>query len=513
MVAANQNARQRRIAVGMPLTEARSLARHATANTKVRAKAWHWCEHQPQQDLQQLKQLAVDCDRFSHQVGYQEHDAALWLDATSNSRLSSSVATAREQQMLLDVMTMFSQRGYYVSAALADTLAAAWAVARFGTQSREQTLLADGLRGRHFFIPPGETLTALSPLPIEALRLADPTVETLHCLGVETIEQLWQLPRAELPSRFGDKLLMRMDQAIGKRPETFTAYRTTPPLSVHLDLDRPTNRRELLVECLQGLLVRLSQMMKQQDRSALRISCDLEMEDGALQSLTVGLFEPSRDAKRLLHLLEMQLERRVLPKPVRYIELAAPVNVRPEQGRVQWLPGMEDAGGERAVESSVNRDIAGLIEHLSCRLGGPAVLGVRLTAEPQIERSFHFLPLTGGSQNNQRNRKSTAAAIRRHAATATARPLRVFTPPIRLHLHHQRPSVTNSWEQIPTTLRVHDRTCRITEHWGPERIETNWWRDKLIRRDYYRFEDEHGHHWWAFYDLQEQDWFVQGAFE
>jgi len=361
-------------------------------------------------------------------------------------------------------------------------------------------------------------LAALFPLPIEALRLADPTVETLHSLGIETIEQLWRLPRAELPSRFGDELLMRMDQAVGKRPETFTAYRTTAPLSVHLDLDRPTNRRELLVDCLQGLLERLSQMMKQQDRSALRISCDLEMEDGSLQSLTVGLFEPSRDATRLLHLLEMQLERRVLAKPVRYIELAAPVNVRPEQGRVQWLPGMEDAGGEQAVESSVNRDIAGLVEHLSCRLGGSAVLGVRLTAEPQIERSFQFLALTGGAQKSQRHRgqrgqqKSTPAAIRRHASTAAARPLQVFTPAVRLHRsHHQQRG--HSWEKIPTTFRVHERTYQIKEHWGPERIETNWWRDKLIRRDYYRLEDEHGHHWWAFYDLQEQDWFVQGAFE
>jgi hypothetical protein len=39
---------------------------------------------------------------------------------------------------------------------------------------------------------------------------------------------------------------------------------------------------------------------------------------------------------------------------------------------------------------------------------------------------------------------------------------------------------------------------RVTEAWGPERIETAWWRGCSVRRDYYVVETESGARWWLF---------------
>jgi protein ImuB len=54
---------------------------------------------------------------------------------------------------------------------------------------------------------------------------------------------------------------------------------------------------------------------------------------------------------------------------------------------------------------------------------------------------------------------------------------------------------------------------RVTKTWGPERIETGWWRGALVRRDYYRIELAGGLWLWGFRNLSEGGWFVQGLFD
>jgi protein ImuB len=53
----------------------------------------------------------------------------------------------------------------------------------------------------------------------------------------------------------------------------------------------------------------------------------------------------------------------------------------------------------------------------------------------------------------------------------------------------------------------------VARHWGPERIETGWWRQRGVRRDYYRVETTQGFRFWIFRSLQDERWFLQGVFE
>ena len=48
---------------------------------------------------------------------------------------------------------------------------------------------------------------------------------------------------------------------------------------------------------------------------------------------------------------------------------------------------------------------------------------------------------------------------------------------------------------------------------GPERIETGWWRQGLVRRDYYRIETDTGCRLWLFRDLTDGSWYLHGSFE
>jgi protein ImuB len=65
-------------------------------------------------------------------------------------------------------------------------------------------------------VPPRQTRAALAPLPAAALRLAPETVEALAEVGLERVGALLDLPRAPLAARFGDILVRRIDQALGR---------------------------------------------------------------------------------------------------------------------------------------------------------------------------------------------------------------------------------------------------------------------------------------------------------
>jgi protein ImuB len=56
----------------------------------------------------------------------------------------------------------------------------------------------------------------------------------------------------------------------------------------------------------------------------------------------------------------------------------------------------------------------------------------------------------------------------------------------------------------------HDRI--VERSWGPERIETGWWRGNDIRRDYYIVETDAGERLWVFRNLLDESWYLHGVF-
>jgi protein ImuB len=62
-------------------------------------------------------------------------------------------------------------------------------------------------------------------------------------------------------------------------------------------------------------------------------------------------------------------------------------------------------------------------------------------------------------------------------------------------------------------FRSRGREYRVASAWGPERIETGWWRGAMIARDYYHIETLTGQRFWLFRRLDDDRWFLHGAFE
>ena len=87
------------------------------------------------------------------------------------------------------------------------------------------------------------------------------------------------------------------------------------------------------------------------------------------------------------------------------------------------------------------------------------------------------------------------------------RPLRLFSSPIPLA------AVAVVPDGPPVQLVIRGQTQRVKWSWGPERIETGWWRRRAVGRDYYRVETDSGCRFWVFRQLADGRWFWHGCFE
>lgn len=463
------------VRTGMPLAEVSALQEHLHGQSRDRD--WLLCEHEPDEDLRQLTDLAVWCEQFSPIVGLEDADqpACLLLDVTGLAPIFGS-----EQRLVELVVEAFGQRGYQVRVGVADTVGAAWALAHYGADPA-----ADDL----------------GVLPVEALRLPDETVATLHQLGIETIFQLLQLPRDGLATRLGETLITRLDQALGRTPEVIVAHRAPPQFVAEWDLEHPTTRRDTIDTILQQLTERVSGTLARNGHAAVQVEATL-VGQRISRTLAISLFQPSSNPAHIYDLLQLQLETSQMREPVRRVQLAAVTTVR--------------LAGEQSVlwgELGQGRDqeVAGLVDRLSSRLGRECVFGINAQAGALPERSWKRRLLTETIKSRSRKRE-TAITLK-----APHRPLWLHDPPQPLRVRQPERSSAGagylSRLQPPTAFQFQGTHYDVVRHWGPERIETGWWRGKSIRRDYYRVETDGGSRFWVFRQLDDGQWFLHGCFE
>jgi protein ImuB len=81
----------------------------------------------------------------------------------------------------------------------------------------------------------------------------------------------------------------------------------------------------------------------------------------------------------------------------------------------------------------------------------------------------------------------------------------------------RRPLAVEAWSVVPDGPLLRFRWSggeeRVARSWGPERIETGWWRGRAVRRDYYQIETATGRRYWLFRRLDDRQWFLHGWFE
>jgi protein ImuB len=442
--------------------------------------------HDPAADRAGLVELAQWCHRFSPSVGLEDSDApeTLLLDATNLAPLYGG-----EPALVAQATLAMQRRGLEARLVIADTVSAAWALAHYD---------GDG---------------SLDSLPLAALRLSDDLLETLVALGAACVGDVLALPREQLRSRFGPLLLLRINQLLGAAPEVIVAVEPPEEFTVEQAFEYPISRSDAIRYAVEQLLKRLAWLLATRRRGALALACRFECEGAAPVEFQFGLFQPTASAQHLLELADLQLERMRLPAPATSIEVCvlrhAPLAER--QGAL-----FED---QRTLASS--RPLAALVDRLASRLGREAVVRVRPRSDAQPELAYREESLVGSAQRTRQckrasgGRKSPVSAGRREPGDsrpplaehgALDRPLCLLARPAAL----QTVSVTPDGPPIRFHWMGQQHT--VARHWGPERIETGWWRHERAARDYYRVETSAGRRYWLFRRRRDGRWFLHGRF-
>ena len=532
VAAASPLAVQSGVRIGMPLTEAKALLCRA---------AFHVFPFEPLVDRTALAQLARQMHAFSPTVGIEqtEQPQSLLLDISGVAHLFGD-APGDEQQLLSESLEFLQQLGYVAQAAAADTIGQAWALARFFNHhsaepirpptsavsakpvtgwthprnhrplrqiisaststchspvvSQHKTAMADRAGLLLFCVAPIDSVwEMLNPLPPAALRLDAATCEILSQLGIETIAQLRQLPRASLAARFGGELSRRLDQASGGTAEVLVAESDAPTFYAEQLLDFPIRDQATVQVVIERLLEKLCEQLRSRQQGALQWQIRLLRQSATPLALTIGLFQPTATVEHLMQLVAMQIEQQhdfdMNAAPVEEVTVAAT--------RCVLL-----AGHQRQLFDENPRldqqSLAHLVNRLAIRLGTESVVRPALVSGAQPEYAFRYQPLVGGPPLR---RKSAS----RQTDNVMARPLRLLQP--------AQPLSAVAVESAPPALLVSSRwRLKVTRHWGPERIETGWWRGPTVRRDYWRVAANDGQQLWIYRDLETGNWFLQGTF-
>jgi protein ImuB len=509
LAATNPAAATAGLPAGMPLADALSFL---PGLVTVLAK--------PAEDAAALRRLAEWCGRYSPWTAPDEADGVR-IEITGSAHLWGG-----EKALAKDLVTRLKRRGVIGRIAIADTLGAVWAIARFAEAGKSIVI-----------VPPGKGRAALAPLPIEALR-PDPTIaQGLRRVGLKRIGDLYAMPRAALARRFGETVAQRLDQALDDLPEPLSPLGEAPSRRVRLSFAEPIAEPADLMLATERLTTDLVQRLAREGTGARRLDLAFHRVDGRVERIRLGTARPSRDPRHLAALFEERLDTIDPGLGVEDLILAA-FAVEPLPPEQIGLPG-HAAGNEAS-------GIAPLLDRLGNRLGLAALsrLEARESHIPErasvrvpvslAESKTRFLPplppRSGGECRGEGGRRSEMWSCPPHPPVANAtgpslsplkgregiRPIRLFEPPEPVEafwLLPDDPPFRFMWRRRPHRIMCAD---------GPERLADEWWRSEASGevdaiRDYYRVEDEEGRRFWLFRaGFHGGDrlprWFVHGVF-
>ncbi len=398
----------------------------------------------------------------------------VFLDISGGDRLWGG-----EGALCAELEARLAGAGIPARLAVADTPAAAWALARFDPG----------------ICPGGHQAARLAPLPVAALRLDEADAAQLARLGLRTVGQVMGLPRGPLTRRFGPGVLLRLDQALGRLPQALPYRRPASPWSQRLAFAEPVSAPEDLARVAGDLTAMLCRQLQTAGRSARRFALSYHRLDGRSLTVEAGLALAGREPSALLRLFLPKLDT---VDPGFGVESATIL-----ADEVQPLDMAQTALDPAQADSDAA--VAPLIDRLANRLGADRVWRAGPVQSHAPERAVgRFEPLSG-----QRGAGWDASR---------PRPLRLFVRPEPIEA-----ALAVLPDGAPARFQWRGLWRKVRCAEGPERIAQEWWRLAPEQtsvgavRDYYRVEDETGGRFWlfraGFYGGEERPrWWLHGVF-
>jgi protein ImuB len=457
ITAANEPAKKQGVYMGMVLADAMAII------TELQ-----FFDDEPSRAALLLTGLAEWCIRYTPAVARDLPDGLL-LNVSGCAHLWGG-----EEQYLGDITKRLHYIGYHISIAIADTIGAAWAMARFGKEIN--------------IVEPSQQTDALLSLPPPALRLEAPVIERLEKLGLRQIHQFIAMPRPALRRRFGQGLLSQLDKALGLEEETIQPIQPIVAYQERLPCLEPIVTATGIEIALQRLLDAICKRLQQEEKGLRLAILKCCRVDGKMQSVDIGTLRPSCNSRHLFKLFE---EKIATIEPALGIELF-----------ILEAPSTEDHSPvqKKLFDHNGGLDDMDLAELLD-----------RIAGKTGAEHIHRYMP----DEHYWPERSYKPAVLNETVATewkfSKPRPLQVLPTPQPIEVTAPVP------DYPPMNFRYMGTLHTIVKADGPERIEQEWWLQQGRHRDYYAVEDEAGQRYWLFrsghYDVRKTyKWFLHGFF-
>lgn len=433
-------------------------------------------------DLRFLEALADWCDRYTPLVALDGQDGLL-LDISGCAHLFGG-----EKRLVDDLLDRLLHLGLDARVAVSSAPGLSWAAARFCGP---------------VIVTEAEAEPVLAAMPVAALRIGPDTVAALYKVGLKRIGDILLAPRAPLARRFGARLLLRLDQALGLEGEPISPRRPVAELSAERRLAEPIASEEAILHLAGQLAASLKSALEARGQGGRLFELSLFRVDGRVFRIRIGAAVPLRDAKRIESLFCERLKSLRDDLDAGYGFELLRLNVLEAEALV-----MEQAGFAHAARNDTL--LAGFVDQVTARLG-PDCLSLPMTTQSHWpERESILVPAVDGIARISAPTGQDAAAV----PVRGERPLRLFRHPEQVEVMADVP------DGPPASFRWRRTQHRVLRSEGPERLAGEWWIDgeEAPARDYFRIEDQIGHRFWLFREgLYERGatlprWFMHGVF-
>lgn len=506
--AVSAEAEVRGLHVGQPLRDARAMCPDLQTTPS-----------DPEGEGAFLRLLRRWAGKFSPWVSEEEPDGLI-VDLSGCAHLFGG-----ETSLVAHVTSDCAVLGLTVRIGLADTVGAAWALARYTRQGVKPVRTGDAIdqearatrsrAGRRHWTrggaapavaavagegkqiaPSGHTRSAIGALPVAALRLEADTCAALERVGLRRIEDLWGMPRAALARRFGLSVTARLDQALGVVPEPVSPARPPHVFALRISFPDPIGLPEDIEAGLDRLLPRLGKKLQDAGRGVRRLRWELLRADQTRQVFEVGLARPSDDPARMRPLLMQKLPH---VEPGYGIDILRLEAIQTEPLAPKAHKGHLEAADQVASRLSGNTALDDLIGTLGARIGLDVINRWHPADSHIPEKTATILAAAWSAPYDGPWPKARGR-----------RPLTLCAP---------EPVQAPDDPMVPTRFRWRGADHALMTASGPERIAPEWWLDDPVWRsgvrDYWWAETRAGLRLWLFYahgGLRSSGWFCHGQF-
>jgi protein ImuB len=304
----------------------------------------------------------------------------------------------------------------------------------------------------------------LSNIPLPLFGWPPDTLATLSTLGLTKIKDLLAQPREGLRRRFDESLLNDLDRALGKKPDPRLYYTLPDKFKSDIEFVFELIESERLLHPINVMLIEMEGFLRARGAGVTGLVLSLKHSRDDFTEIIFDTRTPARDVTHWLRLIRERFNMISLKTAVIAITLRADRLCSYEEINESFFPDTETGGKKRDGLMDDHRPEA------SWQLGSH-----------QKRVAAH---------DKKSNKKTKLVE-------PLARPTWLLREPRSLNTINERPHYHGA----------------LTILAGPERIETGWWDNKPVARDYFVAQNPRHEVCWIFRDYRlGKRWYLHGMF-